>query len=409
METCQQVISGTLAKKSRETCTLADILRQHGQMFRDSHSLSTPQFRAMRAIEVCRTATLGGHRYSCDHCGEVIQQYNSCRNRHCPQCQSIAKAKWLSDRQKDCLPVEYFHVVFTLPHEINLIAQCNHQLIYNLLFQSAWHSISTLGADPKRLDGEMGMISILHTWGQNLSQHIDLHCVIPGGALKADQSWNCANSGFLFPVKAMSRLFRGHYISNLRKAFDNGNLKVPIGDLTGCTDSISFQKLTDQLMQKEWVVYSKPPFDGSKSVLSYLSRYTHKIAISNHRIISCIDGKVKFRWRDYADRNKNKIMELDAGEFIRRFMLHVLPERFVRIRHFGFLSNACRNKRLTIIRNNLSLDNKSQSITKHENLDSVSDWMLHLTGIDITQCPICKKGKLTSVGVIKPLIYWDTS
>lgn len=382
--------SATTAERLYE---LADIFRKHGARFRNTHRLATPQYKAMRAIEACRTATYGGHILQCDKCGAIEQSYNSCRNRHCPKCQSLAKAKWLAARQKELLPTQYFHVVFTLPHEINLLAQYNHKLIYDLLFKSVWHAVSMLGGDPKHLGGEMGMISILHSWGQSLSQHIHLHCLIPGGAL--NQKWIPAKKGFLFPVKALSRLFRGYYVSKLREAYENQQFSY---------DPAKFNQLQNQLMAKDWVVYSKCPFAGPKQVLDYLGRYTHKIAITNNRIISCDNGKVTFKWKDYAHGNKEKIMTIDAQEFIRRFLVHVLPTGFVRIRHFGFLANRCRSNKIEVIRQLLDAKEPDTSTSKEETAELMSE----LTGVDITLCPTCQCGKLFLTAIIERQ-YWNTS
>jgi len=376
------------------SCELSDIFRKYGPTFLDNHCLATTQYKAMRAIEACRTATLGGHILQCDECGTIVQSYNSCRNRHCPKCQSLAKAKWLAARQEELLPTQYFHVVFTLPHEINLLAQYNHKLIYDLLFASAWHAVNTLGSDPKHLGGKMGMIAILHTWGQNLSQHIHLHCVIPGGALK-QLEWISAKKGFLFPVKALSRIFQGYYVSKLREAYKNQQFSY---------DPIKFNQLQDQLMAQDWVVYSKCPFAGPQQVLEYLGRYTHKIAITNNRIISYDNGKVTFKWKDYAHGNKVKIMTIDAQEFIRRFLIHVLPTGFVRIRHFGFLANRCRCDKIETIRQLLDVKEADTTTSKKE----TSALMLELTGIDITLCPVCQCGKLLLTAIIERQ-YWDTS
>jgi hypothetical protein len=382
--------SATAVERS---CELADILRKYGPTFRNNHRLATPQYKAMRAIEACRTATYGGHILQCDKCGAIEQSYNSCRNRHCPKCQSLAKVKWLDARQKELLPTQYFHVVFTIPHEINLLAQYNHKLIYDLLFKSVWHAVSMLGGNPKHLGGEMGMISILHSWGQSLSQHIHLHCLIPGGAL--NKKWIPAKKGFLFPVKALSRIFRGYYVSKLREAYKNKLFSY---------DPVKFNQLQDQLMAKDWVVYSKCPFAGPQQVLDYLGRYTHKIAITNNRIISCDNGKVTFKWKDYAHGNKEKIMTIDAQEFIRRFMIHVLPIGFVRIRHFGFLANCCRSDKIETIRQ--LLDAKEPETTQPK--DETAELMLELTGVDIALCPTCQCGKLFFTAILERQ-YWDTS
>ena len=400
----QQATPAVLPTDTKASCELADVFHHYGPAYRASHHLASPQYKAMRAIERCRTIQLGGHLYACNRCGVIDQSYNSCRNRHCPKCQSVAKAEWLAKRQADLLPVEYFHVVFTLPHDLNRLAMLNHKLIYDLLFKAAWSTVRQMGLDPKRLGGDMGMLSILHTWGQNLSQHIHLHCVIPGGALSQDQKkWVSAKPGYLFPVKAMSRLFRGAYVSLLRQAYKDKSIRME-GKLAPIASPKIFSDLLDQLMKKEWVVYCKKPFAGPEQVLKYLGRYTHKIAISNHRILSCKDGKVSFKWRDYSDGNKQKIMTLSADEFIRRFLVHVLPSGFVRIRHFGFLANRCCKNKISIIRRLLTVDELIQETPEDKSsqkTQTVEERIFETTGIDVTACKACGEGKL----VYKDIIY----
>ncbi len=367
------------------------------------------QHKVMRAVELCRTAELGGHVSKCEHCGKIEQYYNSCRNRHCPGCQAVVKEKWLEARQADLLPVEYFHVVFTLPHQLNTLANSNPKIIYDLLFQSAWETIKALGYDPKRLNGEMGMLSILHTWGQNLSQHIHIHCLIPNGALNQDKNkWHQGKRGFLFPIKVMSQLFRGIYVSRLRKAYEKEQL-IFEGHAKPLQSQQAFTALLNELMASPWVIYSKQPFAGPEQVLNYIGRYTHKIAITNTRIMSCKDGIVRFKWRDYSDNNKNKIMALEVNEFIRRFLQHALPPSYVRIRHHGFMANRTREKKITAIRTIL------QANKPDKNKSDTKTIMQKVMGIDIDKCRACGVGKLHQLLVIprpkdtRVPAYWDTS
>jgi len=391
-------------------CDLAQVFREYGTSYREHHRLSTQKLKVMRAIELCRTSQLGGHVTQCNACGDIQQHYNSCRNRHCPQCQSIAKAKWLEDRQTELLPVPYFHVVFTLPHELNTLANSNPKIIYDLLFQSAQETINTLGHDPKRLNGKMGMLSILHTWGQNLSQHIHIHCLIPGGALSDDhQHWKKSKSNFLFPVKVMSKLFRHTYVRLLKQAYNDHQL-IFKGQSSSLKYQQAFDELLNQLRKKAWVVYAKKPFAGPQQVLNYIGRYTHKIALSNDRIIACKKGRIKFKWRDYHDKNKEKVMVLPVEDFMRRFLQHVLPPGYVRIRYFGFMANSCRQKKIKIIRTLLN----TEIMEKSTEID-ITNMMLKITGVDINQCHQCHQGILKTILVVprpsdtRQPVYWDTS
>lgn len=367
---------------------LADVFRLHGETYAQENQLTPEQYKVMHAIMNCRTAILGGHVDQCDSCGQLHVFYNSCRNRHCPQCQSLRTLKWLDYRRNELMPVQYFHVVFTLPHELNNLILYNKKQLYQLLFKSAWETIKTLGKDPKRLDGLMGMLSILHTWGQNLSLHNHLHCIVPGGALTSDGKWNASKKDYLFPVKVISKMFRGIYVSKLRALYDKGELKLPDGE--------NVNDLLDNLMKKSWVVYSKKPFAGPEKLLDYLGRYTHKIAISNHRILSCDENWVTFNWRDYSDDNKVKIMKLHPHEFIRRFLQHVVPAKFMRIRYFGFLANPCKAKNVKIIRKELSYTPPTKDEKDTQTI------MFELTGIDISICPACKKGQLHQIQQLFP-------
>jgi hypothetical protein len=389
--------------KREKAVELADIFRRHGDAYCQANTLTPEQYKVFHAIKNCRTRVLGGHVEQCDHCNAIQCAYNSCRNRHCPKCESFKAAQWLEARQAELLPIRYFHVVFTLPHELNYWVLYNKQLLYNLLFESAWQTLSTIGSDPKRLNGQMGMLAILHTWGQNLSQHNHVHCIVPGGALKVNGQW-VSTKNYLFPVKVLSKLFRGIFVSKLRSVYQQNQLKLD--QLIEPFDN--FNRLLDTLMEKDWIVYAKPPFTSAENLLNYLGRYTHKIAISNHRILAFDGQSVTFRWRDYADGNKEKVMQLKPEEFIRRFLSHVVPEGFMRIRSFGFLANACKAKKLQIIRKQLRCKPPANRREKKD----VATLMLELTGKDITHCPICKQGKLKRIGDIPPELkntVFDTS
>jgi len=377
---------------------LADIVRAHGAAYRQAHRLTRGQHRALRAIAVCRTAALGGHTEGCEVCGAIRIAYNSCRNRHCPKCQTLAKERWLAARRAELLPVEYFHVVFTLPHALNPLAQGNPRVLYTLLFQAARETLATFGDDPRHLGGELGGIAILHTWGQTLVQHLHLHCVVPGGALARDGSrWLPAKRGFLFPVRALARVFRGKYLAGLRQAFDRGALRFA-GSVAGLADPAAFAAFLATLRTHDWVVYAKPPFGGPTQVLEYLGRYTHRVAISNDRLVSGDAGQVRFRWKDYARGNRVRTMTLAADEFLRRFLLHVLPAGFVRIRHFGLLANRGHAAKLARCRALLA----ARPLTAPAGPEPVATLMLRLTGVDIGQCPVCQAGRLRLVAVFHP-------
>ena len=363
---------------------------------RQGKRLTRGQHRALRAIAACRTAALGGHTETCDSCGAIRIAYNSCRNRHCPKCQTLAKERWLAARRADLLPVEYFHVVFTLPHALNPLAQGNSRVCYALLFQAARETLATFGEDPRHLGGEVGGLAILHTWSQTLEQHLHLHCVIPGGALTRDGTrWLPAKSGFLFPVRALARVFRGKYLDGLRRAFVQGALRFA-GSMASLADPQGFAAFLATLRAHDWVVYAKPPFAGPTQVLEYLGRYTHRVAISNDRLLSVDEGQVRFRWKDYAHGNRLKTMTLSAEEFLRRFLLHVLPGGFVRIRHFGFLANRGRPAKLARCRVLLAVPPPAAA-----GPEPVAALLRRLTGVDITQCPVCRVGRLRLVALFR--------
>ena len=331
---------------------VADIIRAHGNSFVDRNRswLTWLHLRVLFAIEHCRTATLGGHLDRCRQCGHEAISFNSCRSRHCPKCQTNARNQWLADRDKELLPVKYVHVVFTIPHELVWLALRNKKVVYNLLFRASAATLIEIAADPKHLGAEIGFLSVLHTWGQNLQIHPHIHCVIPSGGLSPDhQHWIHPRYAFFLPVKVLSKVFRGKFIAGLKRAFDAGELTFP-GRMKWLAQQKAFHAFLRPLFRKDWVVYAKPPFGGPEHVLQYLARYTHRVAISNHRIVNLADGKVTFRWKDYAHKNKQRLMTVTADEFLRRFLLHTLPRGFVRIRFCGFLANRRRAELLPVCR-----------------------------------------------------------
>jgi hypothetical protein len=379
----------------RPTLEVADILRRYGNAFRAAQGsrLSPDQRRVMGAIEACRTATLGGHVEQCDGCGMVRIAYNSCRDRHCPKCQGLARAQWLADRQADLLPVPYFHVVFTVPAPIAAIALQNKAVVYDILLKTAAETVRSIGADPKHLGAETGMIAILHTWGQTLTHHPHAHCVVPGGGLAPDGRWVGCRPNFFLPVRVLSRLYRRLFLQRLQAAFDKGEL-VFFGNLARLIEPADFVRHIEPLRHVEWNVYAKRPFGGPQHVLEYLGRYTHRVAIANCRLLACENGRVRFRWKDYRADNKYKVMTLDADEFIRRFLLHVLPKGFRRIRHFGFLANTCRAAKLPAIRAALQAPEPAPTV---EHPDYRERYAI-LTGHRIDLCPICG-GSMVEIGL----------
>jgi hypothetical protein len=385
--------------RDTEQIEVADILRRYGPLYRNAHPMPANRLRAMRAIETCRTADQGGHVDECGHCGTKTISYNSCRNRHCPKCQFLKKERWIEDRGKDLLPIPYFHVVFTIPDLLNPLVLRNQEVLYAALFKAVSETLTELALDRKRLGAEIGFISILHTWGQNLMDHPHVHNVVTGGGLsKGGRKWRSCRNGFFLPVKVMSKLFRGKFIAYLKKLRVENKLIYP-GAVSHLASSGAFNALISDLYKKKWVVYCKPPFDGTKGVLEYLGRYTHRIAISNHRIVKMEDDKVSFRWRDYADNNKKKIMTVDANEFIRRFLLHVLPDRFVKIRHYGLLGNRCRRKKLDQCRELLACADQSKAEQKTETWQEA---LLRIAGIDVAKCPVCGERAMRTVEIMPP-------
>jgi hypothetical protein len=376
---------------------VADVFRRHGDAWRAIHAghLGRVERRVMSAIELCRTAELGGHSECCTSCGLVRIAYNSCRNRHCPKCQSRARAAWLAARQAELLPVPYFHVVFTLPAPVAEIAFQNKAVVYAILFRAAAETLRTVAADPKHLGAEIGLVAVLHTWGQTLHHHPHVHCVVPGGGPSLDGTrWIACRPGFFLPVRVLSRLFRRLFLQELRAAFAAGDLGF-FGDLAELASPVTFARRLAQLRRVEWVVYAKPPFGGPEQVLAYLGRYTHRVAIANSRLLSMSDGGVTFRWKDYRHHGKSKVMTLDAGEFIRRFLLHTLPDGFHRIRHYGFLANGRRTANLALCRKLLAvpppIEPAASAPTDREG-----------TRIAFNRCPCCGGTMVTFVILLRP-------
>jgi hypothetical protein len=385
----------------RPKIEVADIFRRYGEAYRNEHdgSLSTAQRRVMSAIELCRTAALGGHIEQCDSCGHERNAYNSCRNRHCTKCQCLARAEWIQDRQSELLDCEYFHVVFTVPEEIATIAYQNKEVVYGILFQAAAKTLRTIAADPKHLGAEIGFFAVLHTWGQNLLHHPHLHFVVAGGGLAPEGNhWISCRPGFFLPVRVLSRLFRRLFLKSLQKEFDSGKLKF-FSSLEALQDRKSFLRYLAPARKAEWVVCAKPPFAGPQQVLDYVGRYTHRVALSNDRLLDMENGEVRFRWKDYRDNNRQKTMTLTADEFIRRFLLHVLPDGFQRIRYYGFLGNRYRKQKLARCRLLLGMpDNDTQD---SEPSSDYRDRYEKLTGSSLWECPICHQGRMHVIGTLE--------
>jgi len=381
---------------------VADIFRQVGSAYRAEHAaaLSRGQRRVMSAIEQCRTVALGGHVEQCDSCGHQRIAFNSCRNRHCPKCQSLVRAQWLEDRQTELLPVEYFHVVFTVPQEIAAIAYQNKAAVYDILFRATAETLRTIAGDAKHLGAEIGFIAILHTWGQNLLHHPHLHCVVPGGGIALNgERWVSCRPGFFLPVRVLSRLFRRLFIAQLQLAFDHGELQF-FNSLEALRNRVAFAKYLAPATRAEWVVYAKPPFGGPKQVLEYLGRYTHRVAISNNRLREFSDGAVTFAWKDYRHESRHKTMRLDAHEFIRRFLLHVLPSGFQRIRHYGLLANRYREVRLNQCRDLLAAP--APVVVDALDAEDYRDRYQRLTGVSLRDCPQCGRGQMVRIETFLP-------
>jgi len=386
----------------RPRLEVADIFRRYGEAYRQHQgaALAPAQQRVMTAIELCRTAALGGHLERCDSCAYERPCYDSCRNRHCPKCQSLARAQWVAKRKAEILPTHYFHVVFTLPEQIAAIAYQNKELVYGMLFRATAATLSTIAADPKHLGAEIGFFAVLHSWGQNLLHHPHLHCVVPGGGISPDGSrWISCRSRFFLPVRVLSRLFRRLFLTYLQEAFDAGKLRF-CSALEGLREPRVFRRHLDAVRHAKWVVYAKAPFTGPQQVVDYLGRYTHRVAIANHRIIDIENGQVTFNWRDYRDHNQPKIMTLAAEEFIRRFLLHVLPPGFHRIRYYGFLGNRRRKEKLEHCRHLLGMTPPNENPAQPQPYADYRDRYEQLTGHSLRECPVCHRGRMITVNLL---------
>jgi len=380
-----------LPLNSKEKLEVADIFHLYADHYRQSKSLPYEQIKVMRHIEVCRTAELGGHVEQCDQCGFEQIAYNSCRNRHCPKCQCLVKEQWLNDRKAELLPCGYFHFVFTLPHDLNPIILCNKRITLQILFTAVSETLQAFAKDPQwRLEGQLGFISVLHTWSQTLMDHFHLHCLIPGGALsfKKDR-WIPAKDSFLFRIQSLAKAFKKCYLQKLQTAYQNDKLIFP-GNTEKYQSQQEFEKLVQSLSKVQWIAYAKRPFAGPEQVLEYLGRYTHRVAISNNRILSIDDGKVTFTYRDRKRNNETRTMTLNAHEFIRRFLLHVLPMGFMKIRYFGFLAHKNKKQAIALLRKLIDPDAK----LPEKIMETIIEMMLRLIGKDITCCPKCGKGKM---------------
>ena len=387
-------------------CEVADVFRRYGEAFRQQHgaSLSVAQRRVMTAIEVCRTAALGGHLERCDQCGHERNAYNSCRDRHCPKCQCLVRAQWIQDRQSELLNVPYFHVVFTVPEQIAAIAYQNKEVVYGILFQATAETLKTIAADPKHLGAEIGFFAVLHTWGQNLQVHPHLHCVVPGGGLSPDgQRWVSCRPDFFLPVRVLSHLFRRLFLESLQKAFDSGKLRF-FAALESLRQPEAFAELVARMQACQWVVYAKRPFAGPQQVLDYVGRHTHRVAISNNRLLDIENGPVRFQCKDYRDDGKTKTMTLSADEFIRRFLLHVLPNGFQRIRYYGLLGNRHRKEKLAQCRRLLGMSPPSEQTNPSPAETDYRDRYEELTGNSLHQCPQCKQGRMLVVEILPRLL-----
>jgi len=386
----------------RSSIEVADIFRAFGAQYREAHGREMPvrYLRAMHAIEICRTAELGGHVDECDHCGLLRISYNSCRNRHCPKCQCLDKERWLQARKKELLPTRYFHVVFTIPEKLRPIALRNQSVVYDLLFKAVSETLQQLSKEPKHLGAEIGFIAILHTWTQTLIDHPHIHCIVTGGGLSLDgKRWNSTREKFFIRVEVLSRLFKGKFLYYLKKAYYSGKLNFT-GKIQHLKDESAFEPLLTELYSQQWVVNCKPSFKSAETVIDYLGRYTHRVAISNDRLVKLQGDQVTIRYRDSDDSDKTKSMTLDAFEFIRRFLLHILPDGFMKIRHYGILSNRNRKTKLArckdLLGDQVSLDDE---VSEQE---SWQDLLTRITGIDPRICPHCGKGKMRLKELLLP-------
>lgn len=376
----------------RPPLEVADVISKLADAYAEVPGLvtSAAQRRVLRALAACRTARLGAHIDQCDHCEHRAISYNSCRNRHCPKCQASSRARWFKDRRRDLLPVPYFHVVFTLPGELAPLALQNKKTVYDILFRAASQTLLQIAADPRRLGAKLGLIAVLHTWGQSLVHHPHLHCIVPGGGFSLDaKRWVGCRSGYFLPTKVLASVFRGKFLDYLARAFLSGELDFG-GSLEELGQPRHFKSLVAELYDKSWVVYAKAPMAGPEQVLGYLARYTHRVAIANSRLVSLADGQVRFRYKDYARGGRQRTLCLQATEFLRRFLLHVLPAHFVRIRHYGILAHRCRRENLDRARKLIAdIDLVGQHVADDDRSDHCQSTLV--------RCPRCKVGAMVTI------------
>ena len=395
----------------RRRLEVADVVRAHRDDFVAYRAgrVSGAERRVLDDITACRTAARGGHVEQCERCGHQRISYNSCRNRHCPKCQETARAEWTAEREREVLPVEYFHIVFTIPHELAGIALQNKKVVYDILFRASAETLRTIAKDPKHLGAEIGVLAVLHTWGQTIQHHPHIHCLVPGGGLSPDGTrWIASRPGFFLPVRVLSKLFRGKFLHHLRAAFERGNLGFH-GRLAELKHRAVFQSLLTTVFAKKWRVYAKPPFGRPEIVLRYLARYTHRIAISNARLIALNGGRVTFAWKDYRKHGRRRMMTLSAVQFLQRFLLHVLPRGFVRMRTYGFLANRHRVAKLAQCRWAIAQAEMKADIEPAGDLGPAA------ADDKLGQCPACRQGRMACVRMLSPAALalrspaWDTS
>ncbi len=374
---------------------LAEVFCKYGEDFRRKNYLSSEQSKSMRHIETCRTAELGGHIDVCNHCGFQKNAYNSCRDRHCPKCQTLVKEKWISARKAELLPCPYFHNVFTLPHELNSLILTNKKILLSILFVAVKETLQSFAADPQwRLEGQLGFVSVLHTWNQKLMDHFHLHCIIPAGALSFDKKqWVAVKNKYLFRVQSLAKEFRKRYLKKLETAYKQNKLKF-YGRSSGFEVQKEFWQLIKTVKNKSWIAYSKQPFGGPEQVLEYLGRYTHRVAITNNRLTTMKGGNVTFTYRDRSDEDKSKELTVTAEELIRRYLLHILPSGFMKIRYYGFLASANKKESIPLIQRLIEPNFK----TTEKQEETIQEIMLRLTGSDISRCPECGKGEMICTG-----------
>jgi hypothetical protein len=389
---------------TRPRLTVGEVIRSCLDEFLEKYGarLTPEQHRALKDLASCRTAALGGHVLGCTECGHRQIAYNSCCNRHCPTCQATAAARWLEARAAELLPTPYFHIVFTLPNALNRIALANPRVVYDLLMRATAETLLEVAADPQHLGAQIGVLAVLHTWGQNLQFHPHVHCVVPGGGLSPDGTrWVASPSNFFLPVRVLSRVFRGKFLAGLRAAFARGELRFAADQ---------FEQTLSSAAQTDWVVYAKRPFGGPEQVLKYLARYTHRVAISNARLLDFKDGMVRFRYKDYAHGNRKRVMTLSALEFVRRLLLHVLPTGFMRIRHYGIQANRHRHEKLALCRQLLSSKKAAEPVSSEETGEPSESPSITPTRV----CPVCGSGRMIMIRVVPPIpagqeVYEETS